>query len=182
VGVYAEPKRYPAAVLVPGNEVSLKCLGNLPGPRYLDGRPADGSVGLAPRVKRDSGTKWRVVAAGEGAISLKCLGTIEGNRWLDGRTPDSSVGLAPNAEFPFTGARWQVLQEGDDPNLVHLRCLGHLQGPKFLDGNTTNGTVSLTSTLDPTGTKWEASLYPVNVGDLGRTPATIGPCPSGLKK
>ena len=39
-----------AQVLSAGNHVSLRCLGNIPGPRYLDGRTANGTVGLAPNT------------------------------------------------------------------------------------------------------------------------------------
>ena len=99
-----------AQVLKAGNNVSLRCLGNIPGSlRYLDGRTANGTVGLAPNLTpKFTGTKWRVVRAGEGVIALKCLGDIEGSRWLDGRTADGTVGLAPRTEPPFTGTKWEV--------------------------------------------------------------------------
>ena len=76
-----------AQVLKAGNNVSLRCLGNIPGPlRYLDGRTANGTVGLAPNLTpKFTGTKWRVVRAGEGVVALKCLGEIEDPRWLDGK-------------------------------------------------------------------------------------------------
>ena len=65
---------------------------DIPGPRYLDGRTANGTVGLAPNLSpKFPGTKWRVVRAGEGVVALKCLGDIEGSRWLDGRTADGTV-------------------------------------------------------------------------------------------
>ncbi len=73
-----------AQVLRGGNDVSLRCLGNIPGPRYLDGRTANGTVGLAPNLSPEfTGTRWRVVrTAGDGMVELKCLGDIEGPRWL----------------------------------------------------------------------------------------------------
>src|SRR5947209_20223304 len=37
-----------AGILSPGNNVSFKCLGTIRGPRYLDGRTANATVGLAP--------------------------------------------------------------------------------------------------------------------------------------
>jgi hypothetical protein len=145
-----------AQVLRAGNHVSLRCLGNIPGPRYLDGRTANGTVGLAPNLSSQfTGTRWRVVRAGDGVVVLKCLGDIEGPRWLDGKTADGTVKLAPNTNRPFTGTRWQVLQVGD--NIVALRCLGDIGGPRWLDGRTADGTVGLASTTEPpfTGTKWE---------------------------
>jgi hypothetical protein len=41
--------------------ITLKCLGDKPGPRYLDGRTQNGTVGLAPNTNPPfTGTKWRV--------------------------------------------------------------------------------------------------------------------------
>ena len=99
-----------AQVLKAGNNVSLRCLGNIPGPRYLDGRTANGSVGLAPNLSPEfTGAKWRVVRAGEGVVALKCLGDIDGPRWLNGRTADGTVGVAATTEPPFTGTKWEVV-------------------------------------------------------------------------
>jgi hypothetical protein len=148
-----------AQILRAGNQVSLRCLGNIPGPRYLDGRTANGTVGLAPNTGREfTGTRWRVVRAGDGVVELKCLGDIEGPRWLDGRTADGTVGLAPNTNRPFTGTRWQVLQvDHNNPNIVALRCLGDIEGPRWLNGKTADATVDVAPTIEPpfTGTKWE---------------------------
>jgi hypothetical protein len=148
-----------AQVLSAGHTVSLRCLGNIPGPRYLDGRTANGTVGLAPNLRpKFTGTKWRVVRAGDGAVALQCLGDLEGPRWLDGRTADGTVGLAPNRNKPFTGTRWQVFQVSDDnPYIVVLKCLGDIQGPRWLDGRTADGTVGVAANTEPpfTGTKWE---------------------------
>jgi hypothetical protein len=154
-----------AQVLAPGHDVSLRCLGNIPGPRYLDGRTGNGTVGLAPDLTpKYTGTKWRVFRAGEGVVALKCLGNIEGSRWLDGRTANGTVGLAPNTNRPFTGTRWQVVQvDSNNPNIVALKCLGDIEGPRWLDGRTADGTVGLASKTEPpfTGTKWEVAIYPV---------------------
>jgi len=148
-----------AQVLRAGSHVALRCLGNIRGPRYLDGRTANGTVGLAPNLSPEfSGTRWRVVRGGAGVVALKCLGDIEGPRWLDGRTTDGTVGLAPNPRRPFTGTRWQVLQVAyNDPNIVTLRCLGDIEGPRLLDGRTANATVGLAPTTEGpfTGTRWE---------------------------
>jgi hypothetical protein len=148
-----------AQVLRPGHTVSLRCLGNIPGPRYLDGRTANGSAGLAPNCSpKFTGTKWRVARAGEEVVALKCLGDIDGPRWLDGRTADGTAGLAPNTNKPFTGTRWQVLQVSyHNPYIIILRCLGGLQAAGWLDGRTADGTVGVAATKQPpfTGTRWE---------------------------
>jgi hypothetical protein len=54
-----------AQVLRASDHVSLRCLGNIPGPRYLDGRTANGTVGLAPNMSPEfTGTRWRVLRVG----------------------------------------------------------------------------------------------------------------------
>jgi hypothetical protein len=78
-------------------------------PRWLDGRTADATVGLAPnRNAPFSGTRWEVAEIDPDKVHLRCLGTIEGSRMLDGRTQNGSVDLAPNTNAPFTGAKWRV--------------------------------------------------------------------------
>ena len=156
-----------ANLLTAGHDVSLKCLGNVNVPRFLDGRTRDGTVGLAPDLTPQfSGTKWHVFVGG-GNILLKCLGAVEGARWLDGRTKDGTVGLAPGTARPFTGTRWRVMQiDANNPDIVALQCMGDIQGPRWLDGRTANGTVGLAPSADHppfTGTKWEVRLYPVRI-------------------
>lgn len=152
-----------------GNNVSLRSLGDQPGPRFLDGRTHDGSVGLAPeREPPFTGTKWRVFRAGEGVVALKCLGDIDGPRWLDGHTHDGNVGLAPNPKPPFTGARWKVVPaDNNNPDIVFLQCLGTIEGPRMLDGRTHNGSVGLAPTTNApfTGTRWEVLAVPVLFDD-----------------
>jgi len=97
------------SVLRDGDIVALKCLGDIEGPRWLDGRTGDGTVGLAPQLGGGyTGTKWRVTEVGNNVIALECLGHIEGSRWLDGRTGDGTVGLAPQTSG-YTGTRWEVV-------------------------------------------------------------------------
>jgi hypothetical protein len=47
--------------------VGLKCLGNVDGPRWLDGRTGQGTVGLAPNTPTPdggfSGAAWKVYSA-----------------------------------------------------------------------------------------------------------------------
>ena len=164
--VLASSLRGAQSVLTPGHNVYLKCLGNVEGPRFLDGRTANATVGLAPKLsKQFSGTKWGVVNGGaEGRISLHCLGTVNGNRWLDGRTRDGSVGLAPNRNKPFTGVVWEVVPlDQQNSNIIALKCLGDGEGPRWLDGRTGNGSVGLAESTHPpfTGTHWEVRAYPV---------------------
>jgi len=144
--------------------VALKCLGSINGPRYLDGRTQDGSVGLAPVLsKRYSGTKWSIVSSSERIFTLKCLGLVDGPRWLDGRTHEGKVGLAPQNAKPFTGTRWEMFPaDANDPYIVWIKCLGEIEGPRWLDGRTHDGTVGLAPKYVPpfTGTKWQIQPYP----------------------
>ena len=152
-----------ATVLRAGNLVSLRCLGAINTPRYLDGRTGDGSVGLAPELfGHFTGTRWQVWSGG-GQILLKCMGTAPGPRWLDGRTLNGSVGLAPDNKGQFTGTHWSVISlDQTNPDIVALKCLGNLAGPRWLDGRTANGTVGLAPSTNPpySGTRWLASIYP----------------------
>jgi len=138
-----------------GNSVALKCLGNIEGWRFLDGRTRNGTVGLAPTVDPPfTGTHWLVVAGPQpGQVELRCLGDAEGRRWLDGNTAINAVGLAPSTDNPFTGTRWAVVDNGPD---TILKCLGDLEGPRFLDGRTMTRDVGLAPNTDPpfTGTHW----------------------------
>ena len=161
---------YSPQILRPGNRVAFKSLGHRNGPRWLDGRTQDGSVGLAPVLSKTySGTKWAVIRAGEGIVALRCEGLLDGPaRWLDGRTHEGKVGLAPNTNKPFTGTRWQVVEaDQNNPKIVRLKCLGAVEGPRWLDGRTHDGTVWLAPRTDPpfTGTKWEVQQYPVITDD-----------------
>jgi hypothetical protein len=94
-----------------GAKYALKCLGNDDGPRLLDGRTHDGSVGLAPNLdKALTGTLWDPIDQGDGNFVLKCLGKDDGPRFLDGRTRDGTVGLASATDGPFTGTHWKLMR------------------------------------------------------------------------
>lgn len=146
--------------------VALKCLGNIEGARWLNGRTSDGTVGLVPELNKNvPGTKWSMqrVLDGQGinqGIALKCLGPIEGPRWLDGRTKDGSVGLALGTGGQFTGTRW-VINPLDEANhsIVGLKCLGTIEGPRWLDGRT-RGSVGLAPRTGSPSTKWLIMPYP----------------------
>jgi len=160
------PAQALASDLAAGREISFECLGAVAGPRFLDGRTGNGTVGLVPDLRPAfSGTRWRVYNAGPGAFGFKCMGSVEGSRWLDGHTQDGSVGLAPNYRPPFTGTRWQAVSDSASPSIVTLRCLGNIEGPRFLDGRTGNGTVGLAANTAPpfSGTRWRIASYPVQI-------------------
>jgi hypothetical protein len=154
-------------ILVDRARVSLECLGDKPGPRFLDGRTGDGTVGLVPQIKTKtfSGTQWLVHMNSEGQLFLECRGNVEGPRFLDGRTADGTVGLAPNTKKPFTGTVWQAVQLGNE--IYNFKCLGATEGSRFLDGRTPNGSVGLAPNTNPpfTGTRWRVGKYPQCMDD-----------------
>ena len=85
----------------------LKCLGDIPGPRWLDGRTGNGTVGLAPdRSAPFTGTRWGitrwVVPNEPPKFYLTGLGDVPGPRELTGypkRPPNGTVGLSENASL-----------------------------------------------------------------------------------
>jgi len=122
--------------------VALECMGNISGPRWLDGRSGNGTVGLAPR--RDgpfTGTRWQVFEVDSGIYALKCLGNVEGPRWLDGRTGNGTVGLVSRTDRQFSGTRWEIFEISSD--VLAFKCLGDARGSRWLDGRTGNATVGL---------------------------------------
>jgi hypothetical protein len=141
---------------VGGGLVTLECLGDTPGLRFLDGHTADGTVGLAPSPAAPfTGASWRLADQGGGAFTLASQGDVAGSRFLDGRTADGTVGLAPNGAPPFTGARWRA-HVVPPTQVLTLECLGDVAGPPFLDGRTADATVGLApGTGSPfSGTRW----------------------------
>jgi hypothetical protein len=95
-------------VITTSNIISLKNLGHIEGPRWLNGRTADGLADLAPSNDY-TGTKWEVVVAGNNAIALKCLGNIEGPRWLNGNTVEGSLDLVPQwGAQSYSGTLWEI--------------------------------------------------------------------------
>jgi hypothetical protein len=150
------------------DHITLECQSRDPGgPRFLDGRTQDGTVGLAPHTNPPfTGTKWEVVQANPGKWPpnqwwFRCLGNIPGPQWLDGRTQNSSVGLAPSRGEPFTGTKWEVTSYGGDE--IALKCLGTVQGNRWLDGRINIGTVGLSpyvNTGSNGGTIWKVRILP----------------------
>jgi hypothetical protein len=143
--------------------VFLRCRGELPGNRFLDGRTHDGTVGLAPHTGDPfTGTRWdmRKIPGTQDEFVLKCLGAVEGNRFLDGRTHDGTVGLAPDTTEPFTGTRWKATRSNN--GITTIKCLGAVEGNRFLDGRTHDGTVGLAPNTDApfSGTRWAVEQVP----------------------
>src|SRR5687768_13402324 len=91
--------------------VTLECRGHLDGPRMLDGRTHNGTVGLAAATDFPfTGTRWEMTTLVGNIVMLKSLGHVEGNPYLDGRTVSAAVGLAPRVTPPFTGTRWRATE------------------------------------------------------------------------
>ena len=91
--------------------VALQCLGDVEGPRFLDGRTGDGTVGLAPSPDGFAGTMWTfafVVDDTRTGSILQCLGDVAGPGYLDGRTGDGTVGLAADTDGA-SGTRWNLI-------------------------------------------------------------------------
>jgi len=118
-GLAAPAKAGPVVGIKYNDIITLKCLGEAPGPRYLDGRTANGTVGLAPHTNPPySGTRWNLGAVDEVSTTtgnkgwyyyLYCKGTGPGDaRYLDGRTVVGDVVLSPHLGKPFTGTHWQI--------------------------------------------------------------------------
>ena len=60
-GLFLTGSALAQGALSPGNVVKFRCLGNIEGPRFLDGRTANGTVGLAANTGPSfTGTRWTV--------------------------------------------------------------------------------------------------------------------------
>jgi hypothetical protein len=107
-------------VTVPDNSkpsrVSLICLGDISGPRYLNGDTVNGNVNLlfdnlTNNTQNHSGALWDVIDAGGMNIFLKCAGNIpvSDHVFLNGHTADANfkVDLVRNTT-DFSGTLWTV--------------------------------------------------------------------------
>jgi hypothetical protein len=163
--------------ITPRISLSLRCLAPDAHSNFLDGRTADGSVGLAPATDGPfTGSHWEAVDDGPNRVILRCLAPDAHPNFLDGRTANGSVGLAPSTGGVFTGTHWEVVDDGR--NQVILRCLAPDAHPNFLDGRTADGSVGLAPATDGvfTGTHWEV------VDPIPNDPQFLdaGPLTSGL--
>lgn len=151
------------AIFKPGAKIYFKCLGHIPGSRYLNGITTIGRVDLVNDYRDYTGAKWEVGRDGSGRYyTFKCLGHIPGNRYLNGITQarynEYSVDLTPTYTGRFTGARWSLIHTPEASYASYaLRCEGAVQtGQEYLNGRTTIGEVDLVNSYTAfTGTKWE---------------------------
>lgn len=101
----------------PANQVVLQCLGDVAGPRFLDGRTETGTVGLAADTSPQfSGTRWEVSDADADEVMLICLGasTAGSNvRFLRGAVGQGTVGLVEFGGLPAT--RWKIVDAQPAP-------------------------------------------------------------------
>ena len=76
---------------------------------WLDGRTADGTVGLAPNFAPPyTGASWRLVPLEGRGFTMQTLGTIPGPTFLDGRTAGGTVALIPVVDAAHSGAVWRI--------------------------------------------------------------------------
>ena len=99
-------------VFAAGNEFFfIQCLGLGQGPRWLEGRAATASVGLAAgRQPSYSGTAWRALPfQGSGTDYLLECEVARGKRWWLRGTPGRGVvDLAAPSDRPVPGTRWTI--------------------------------------------------------------------------
>jgi hypothetical protein len=145
------------------NRLAFESLGSVSGPRWLDGRAQDNSVGLAPSTEFPfTGTVWEVQGNSNAGFTFRNHGHLipppppppNTGLFLDGRSQDGSVGLAPTTAGVFTGTLWNIVDAaGGGFNMISQ---GTAPGPKILDGRTGDGTVGLADTTGGvfTGTRW----------------------------
>src|SRR4029453_4267959 len=147
--------------------VTLRCLANIPGPRFLNGlTQGDHGVVLAG-TDNDAGTRWRRGQNDAGSLwNLECLGepppgVNQGQLFLSGAR-GGGVLIAPALQGP--GGEPQIWRAKHHPDggitleNVPLSSLGVAE--RFLDGRTGTGDVGLAPNTDPpfTGTRWQVRV------------------------
>jgi hypothetical protein len=118
----------------PPNQVYLQCLGDIAGPRFLDGRTETGTVGLAPTTAAQfTGTRWQVNDAGSDEVTLVCLGasTAGSNvRFLRGVVGQGAVGLVDFGGLPAT--LWRIVDAQPAPVGTGVTSAASNSGPALL--------------------------------------------------
>lgn len=118
----------------PSNQVFLQCLGDIEGPRFLDGRTETGTVGLAPSTAAPfTGTRWEVNDAGSDEVTLVCLGTSTAGsnvRFLRGNVGSGTVGLVSFGGLPAT--RWRIASAQPAPVGTGVTSATSGSGPSLL--------------------------------------------------
>ena len=141
-----------------GDRVQLESLGDIAGLRWLNGRPHDGTVDLAPTFGRPYiGTTWQVETLGGDLFRLQTRSDVAGSHWLSCRSTEPAVVLLPtSAGASGFQTQWHIVPISGDS--IGLRCAD--SGSLWLNARTRKGQVELfpsTSSAD-TGNRWLAHL------------------------
>jgi hypothetical protein len=148
--------------------VRLECLGDIPGPRFLDGHTQDGKVALTsnPDDPHFSGTSWAVTTLAPDVVKFRCMGFAQAPnskptpRFLAGSNHEDSVGMRPMLANPPSAEWWRFVELSDGS--VTLECLNRHADPnrRFLNGSTGDGRAGLAPNTAPpfTGTRWRVHL------------------------
>ena len=158
------------------DKIFLRCLGNVPGPRFLCGlTQGDHSVVLAEKLG-DFGTVWsRHISKSGMSWRLECLGppppgVDPGKLFLFGSNSAAVIITPRKPGFDRTQS-WHVEEVPGGVTLENraLRDAGIER--RFLDGRTDAADVVLSPNTDPpfTGTHWEIHLADLK-DDQGLTP------------
>lgn len=121
----------------PSSNVILECLGHIDGPRFLDGRTIDGTVGLAPSTGEPfSGTRWEVSDTDQlGVVTLRCLGesTLGKNvRFLSADSLGGTLSLVDGDGGSGSSTRWSVVDGQPVPaGGPGLTSAGSLRSPSL---------------------------------------------------
>lgn len=121
--------------------ISFRSLGAAVGPTtpvWLDGRTADGTVGLAPNFAPPfTGASWRLVPVEGRGFTMQTLGTIPGPTFLDGRTVGGTVALILSVDAAHSGAVWRIQRHSYHNMLYALDLLtGQIKGSIEIGGST----------------------------------------------
>jgi hypothetical protein len=127
--------------------------------KYLDGRTADLSVGIAPiTLNPFGGTHWTAQELTQGIITLKLTLFQGGDRFLKGRPDTAKVELdsiADQVEFPCF---WEpiIVDHQNDFDVWILRSMSIFDGPRFLDYRSADDSVGMAPFIDGVfgGTRW----------------------------
>lgn len=157
------------------DNVTLRCLGDVPGPRFLRGlmRENHGVRLVTAQGGHRGDTVWRRVQSASGRTwTLQCLGAAPagvdpGSLFLGG-TSNGSVLIAVKAQMPDgVPEPWRARPVPGMDGAFTLENVALRDGgiaARFLDGRTQFGAVGLAPNTDPpfTGTRWEVV---VQMGD-----------------
>jgi hypothetical protein len=156
------------------DDVTLRCLGTAPGPRFLRGMMrGDHSVVLVTlKEGQDNDTHWRRDQNSNGHLwTLRCLGNpppgVDPGFQFIGGSRDGAVIIAPKDQMP--DGKPEIWRARPVPGVANAFTLENIAlrdvgvANRFLDGRTQNGSVGLAPNTDPpfTGTHWEVVPVPI---------------------